>query len=558
MPTVIHKMKRSISQSNNEETQDVVEFCEQHEIEYIPLVVEIVTGTDGNKSKKLHPDFLGYKPKQTDFKDNPDDVKKRVERYKEHPSEYTHIAIDTRVIHQVDIDCEEYSDEVKAILDTHPYTGSSTKEYGRHIFVRDTLFDAPNNRSQFKKDYGTAVELLTGIWAWCPLDMKVRNANKEFDFSRLNDMIEVTKTKPKKKPKARRAQTPTQTGDVKKRILEYVESLGHEQIKKCTFDGFKDYDSERYTWELKLVAPEGYCPAKNGECNNDHNPSVVITPQWCRIDCFHGSTDKTSDCHTKQLIWRLPEEKSQFFFKDYYEDYESKYGIKRDADIGTDDAFLTKLFMHRDGQKMVLFNGKTYIQNEFGLYKSPKDSVQKVIKEFFEDFLENSERLFKKLDKEIKEHTRQGNKATSHSQWDRYCAYKRVVYRLKSNKSRGEILKEIQCEVTNNEFDKLLDSDSFLLGFENGLLDLHTMEFRNGRSNEYVSMSCGYAFEWKTDEECKEWYDVFRTLYRSQEEMDWDWKEMSRSLVGINKEEIAKFELGDGNGKGMKATAEVP
>ena len=75
MPTVIHKMKRSISQSNNEETQDVVEFCEQHEIEYIPLVVEIVTGTDGKKSKQLQPDFLGYKPKQTDFKDNPDDVK---------------------------------------------------------------------------------------------------------------------------------------------------------------------------------------------------------------------------------------------------------------------------------------------------------------------------------------------------------------------------------------------------------------------------------------------------------------------------------------------------
>ena len=39
---------------------------------------------------------------------------------------------------------------------------------------------------------------------------------------------------------------------------------------------------------------------------------------------------------------------------------------------------------------------------------------------------------------------------------------------------------------------------------------------------------CGYAFEWKTNEQCKEWYDVFRTLYRSQEEMDW--KEMSRSL----------------------------
>ena len=63
--------------------------------------------------------------------------------------------------------------EIKEILDTHRYTGSSTKEYGRHIFVRDILFNAPNNRSQFKKDYGTAVELLTGQWAWCPLDVSV-------------------------------------------------------------------------------------------------------------------------------------------------------------------------------------------------------------------------------------------------------------------------------------------------------------------------------------------------------------------------------------------------
>ena len=80
----------------------------------------------------------------------------------------------------------------------------------------------------------------------------------------------------------------------------------------------------------------------------------------------------------------------------------------------------------------------------------------------------------------------------------------------------------------------------------------------NSGMDQMNMFPCGYAFEWKTNEQCKEWYDVFRTLYRSQEEMDWDWKEMSRSLVGINKEEIAKFELGDGgNGKGMKATAEA-
>ena len=64
MPTVIHKNKRSISQCNNEETQDVVEFCEQHGIDYILLHVKIVTGTDGKKAKLLQHDFLGYNPKQ--------------------------------------------------------------------------------------------------------------------------------------------------------------------------------------------------------------------------------------------------------------------------------------------------------------------------------------------------------------------------------------------------------------------------------------------------------------------------------------------------------------
>jgi hypothetical protein len=42
----------------------VVEFCEQHGIDYILLHVKIVTGTDGKKAKLLQHDFLGYNPKQ--------------------------------------------------------------------------------------------------------------------------------------------------------------------------------------------------------------------------------------------------------------------------------------------------------------------------------------------------------------------------------------------------------------------------------------------------------------------------------------------------------------
>ena len=80
-------MKRTFSQLETS-TQDVVTFCERHQIQYLPIKLNVVTVTssDGTKAvkKELQPDIFGF-PKQTDFKDNPNTVKKRVERFKQHP-----------------------------------------------------------------------------------------------------------------------------------------------------------------------------------------------------------------------------------------------------------------------------------------------------------------------------------------------------------------------------------------------------------------------------------------------------------------------------------------
>ena len=554
-------MKRSFSQLDTS-TQHVVIFCELRQIQYLPIKLNLVpvTSSDGTTAvkKELQPDIFGF-PKQTDFKDNPNAVKKRVERFKQRPEEYTHVAIDTRFIYQIDIDCEEYSDEIKTLLDTHPFTRSSTKSYGRHIFVNEAYYEAPKNRLQFKEAYGGAVELLSGQWAWCPLNEPVYNADASFDMMGLEAMIAETPTKKvKRNIKERPQMTPEQSDDIKKRIVNYIKDLPYERVRKCTINGFKEYDPNRFTWEVRLTAPDGYCPAKGGACNNDHSPTVVITPHWCHMDCFNASQNVESDCHRNKLEWALPENKSREFFKDYYNDYKSKYGINRNANIQSDDAFLASLFMHREGKRAVLCKGTWYVRNEYGLYKTPKDSMLKVVKDFFVEFQENSERLYHETNRRIQLHVQQGNKATTHADWKSFCSHKRVLNRLKSNSSRREILKEIRCEVTNNEFEDKLDSDPYLLGFENGVFDLNELKFRLPTLNEYVSMSCEYAFEPKSKDECQEWLDIFLKLYRSQEEMDFDWKEMARSLVGTNnKEEIAKFELGGGgNGKGFKSTAE--
>lgn len=93
----------------NKHEKDVVEFCEDNNILYIPIRLKISEkNVEGvvKREKQLLPDDIGY-PKQTDFDKQPDLIQKRVSLFKKHPEKYTHIAIDTRFIHQIDIDCEE-------------------------------------------------------------------------------------------------------------------------------------------------------------------------------------------------------------------------------------------------------------------------------------------------------------------------------------------------------------------------------------------------------------------------------------------------------------------
>lgn len=52
----------------------------------------------------------------------------------------------------------------------------------------------------------------------------------------------------------------------------------------------------------------------------------------------------------------------------------------------------------------------------------------------------------------------------------------------------------LELEFYNSDFYKIIDQNKHLLGFDNGILDLDTLEFRKGVSSDYVSMSTGYEY----------------------------------------------------------------
>lgn len=67
-------------------------------------------------------------------------------------------------------------------------------------------------------------------------------------------------------------------------------------------------------------------------------------------------------------------------------------------------------------------------------------------------------------------------------------------YRILEKISSGQKMNCLELEFYNHNFYKIIDQNKDLIGFENGIFDLNTMEFRRGNPSDYVSMTTGYEF----------------------------------------------------------------
>ena len=177
------------------EETPVIEFCDKNNIAWFPIHLKYVKTNENlaDGSVKIKKEMMGRpRPKTTYFDDNLGEIIKRKLLLATGGHPYTHIAMDTHRVKQVDIDCVKYSDVFQKMLGTHPFTKSSTKPFGRHILVVDpSLTDhrkedgTPHRiKENFREEFGVdhrgnaGVELLNGLWAWCPLDAVVYNSNK--------------------------------------------------------------------------------------------------------------------------------------------------------------------------------------------------------------------------------------------------------------------------------------------------------------------------------------------------------------------------------------------
>lgn len=144
------------------------------------------------------------------------------------------------------------------------------------------------------------------------------------------------------------------------------------------------------------------------------------------------------------------------------------------------------------------------------------------------------------------------NEITKKQIEDKMDQCKKLVRNVKETTFKNKIMSECVELFYDSNFLSKLDSQPHLLGFENGVFDLETYEFRDGCPEDYISFStkCDYVQYNEYDTKIKEVYNFMKQIHVDQELREYTFLLMASFLDGRCYEQKFHFWLGNGaNGK---------
>ena len=128
----------------------------------------------------------------------------------------------------------------------------------------------------------------------------------------------------------------------------------------------------------------------------------------------------------------------------------------------------------------------------------------------------------------------------------------KISIKLHTMAFKKEVLSELLIIYGDKEFNKKLDENIHLIGFNNGIYDLKNNLFRSGRPEDYLSMNTNIDYKEynESDKGVKEVLNFFEDIQPEKEMREYLLLKLSSLLEGIQRDQ--KFEIwtgGGGNGK---------
>jgi len=124
----------------------------------------------------------------------------------------------------------------------------------------------------------------------------------------------------------------------------------------------------------------------------------------------------------------------------------------------------------------------------------------------------------------------------------------KLVSKLKQTKFKADVLKACARMFYDGKFEEKLNSNLYLIGFDNGVFDLKNKCFRNGTPDDYVSLSTQYDYEAFTDDSpiIIEIKDFFEKVQPKQEMRDFVLTSLASCLDGCIRDQFIYVWTGTG------------
>ncbi len=131
-----------------------------------------------------------------------------------------------------------------------------------------------------------------------------------------------------------------------------------------------------------------------------------------------------------------------------------------------------------------------------------------------------------------------------------------IIMKLKTTSFKDNIVKECKELFYDIEFLNQLDENWYLIGFNNGVYDLKRGEFREGRPDDYITLSTRVD-KIEFSEEHEQWPELSKfiyTIFPNEEKREYFMTFLATCLQGLNAEE--KFRVWTGSGSNGKSKLE--
>ena len=500
----------------------IFDFCAKFDIKWQPINLRVDTTTNKKTLLKCFCcDDFSYMPQPNDFTRNQISNDELIKR-QSYIDKFEYIAIDTTKFYHIDVDDGEYVDKVSDLMKTCPYFLSSTKKLPHIIFESNNKYDKMKCETNFKFNkngiFFNPIELLSGQWSYvkkneivincsdtipklsldfisCNKYKVVENNNKvtiesdnEYDS---DDSALIYDDKPKIKTiRPQKYKHEQKTIDDKK--YEPVNNCFKLEHKIITNDEVQ-FDNEKY--ELvkniqncyKLWRLDGYDDWINllfayknefgdrgyqlfdevSKKSKKHEP-IENREIWDRT-YIRTSGNRKNLYHL--IKWARDDDENKFNLLTEKNTYSSFSICEKDIAKYVIDKFMKKNFVCTNvkNSQFYFFNGVRWIEdlNNIRIYKIITEDLVDDYEQKKISF--NDNKILQSIDKVI-------------------------------NKLKGKInycfgiIDHISRIVFDCEFLMKLDENPDLLGFNDGILDLSTGKFRNGKPDDFLSKNVGYNY----------------------------------------------------------------